>query len=186
VRLIKGGSGCVDALDVTSTTAEKVPPAARPLSGPQRSPELAHMSLDRLRSYRRTLLEEEMRASYWRRLLQARRDLLRADSQPGDHDAVRRVLAEHRSPAGRLATMALHPDGGMPILPKLPELWASGVLAVSEEDRAQLFASLANAESVLSSYREALHRRLDRATGDLIARYRDDPRQCLVALPSSR
>jgi hypothetical protein len=76
----------------------------------------------------------------------------------------------------------LHPDAGMPILPKLPELWASGVQVVTDEQRAELFASLATAESVLSSYREALHKRLDRATGDLIARYAEEPRQCLVAL----
>ena len=140
------------------------------------------MSLDRLRSYRRTLLEEELRASYWRRLVQGRRDLLRADSRPGDHDGVRRVLTEERNPSGRQTVLLLHPDGGMPILPKLPELWASGVQAVTDEQRAELFASLATAESVLSSYREALHKRLDRATGDLIARYAEEPRQCLVAL----
>ena len=140
------------------------------------------MSLDRLRRYRRTLLEEELRASYWRRLLQGRRDLLRADSRPGDHEGVQRVLAEERNPAGRQTVLMLHPDAGMPILPKLPELWASGVHDVTDEQRAELFASLANAESVLSSYREALHKRLDRATGDLIARYAEEPRQCLVAL----
>ena len=144
------------------------------------------MSLDRLRAYRRTLLEEELRTSYWRRLLQARRDLLRADSRPGDLEAVRRVLAEDRGTSGRQVVLMLHPEGGMPILPKLPELWASGVVEMTEEQRAQLFAKLASAESVLSSYREALHRRLDRATADLVARYHDDPRQCLVALPLRR
>jgi hypothetical protein len=141
------------------------------------------MTLDRLRAYRRTLLDEELRASYWRRLVQARRDLLRADSQPGDRDAVRQVLTEERSVSGRQVIMLLHPDGGMPILPRLPELWASGIEDLDEEGRADLFAALANAESVLSSYREALHQRLDRATADLVARYHDDPRQCLVALP---
>jgi hypothetical protein len=141
------------------------------------------MSLDRLRAYRRTLLQEELRTSYWRRLLQARRDLLRADSRPGDHEGVRQVLAEERSTSGRQVILRLHPDGGLPILPKLPELWASGLAPDDDEDRAQLFARLANAESVLSSYREALHHRLDRATADLVARYAEDPRRCLVALP---
>ncbi len=140
------------------------------------------MSLDRLRSYRRTLLEEELRASYWRRLLQGRRDLLRSDSRPGDHEGVQRVLAEERNPTGRQTVLMLHPDAGMPILPKLPELWASGITAVTDDQRAELFASLATAENVLSSYREALHKRLDRATGDLIARYAEEPQQCLVAL----
>ena len=142
------------------------------------------MTLDRLRAYRRTLLQEELRTSYWRRLIQARRDLLRADSRPGDREGVRRVLAEERTSSGRQVILRLHPEGGLPILPKLPELWASAVLPDSDEDRAELFARLANAESVLSSYREALHHRLDRATADLVARYAEDPRRCLVALPA--
>jgi len=71
----------------------------------------------------------------------------------------------------------------MPILPRLPELWASGIETITDEQRAELFASLATAENVLSSYREALHKRLDRATADLVARYAEDPKQCLEALP---
>ncbi|MDQ1726442.1 MAG: hypothetical protein QOK14_487, partial [Frankiaceae bacterium] len=169
------------------TTPVPVPPVRTSVAHtrPQRCPELDHMTLDRLRAYRRTLLDEELRASYWRRLVQGRRDLLRADSQPGDHDAVRRVLTEERALGGRQVVLMLHPDGGMPILPKLPELWASGVDELDDAERASLFAGLANAESVLSSYREALHTRLDRATADLVARYHEDPRLCLVALPSA-
>ena len=73
----------------------------------------------------------------------------------------------------------------MPILPHLPELWASGVDVGDDAERAQLFSRLSSAESVLSSYREALHRRLDRATAELVARYHDDPTQCFVALPAA-
>jgi hypothetical protein len=153
------------------------------LPEPARSPELAHMTLDRLRAYRRTLLEEELRVSYWRRLLQARRDLLRAGSQPGDRRGLRGVLSQDRGTGGRQAILMLHPEGGMPVLPNLPELWATAVDATDEEAAAHLYTRLTSAESVLSSYREALHRRLDRATADLVARYHDDPRQCLVALP---
>jgi hypothetical protein len=71
----------------------------------------------------------------------------------------------------------------MPILPHLPQLWASGIDDGDEQSRAELFTRLASAESVLSSYREALHRRLDRATAELVARYHDDPTECFVALP---
>lgn len=141
------------------------------------------MSLARLRKYRRTLLDEELRASYWRRLIQARRDLLRAGGAPGDRDALRAALTEQRSTRGRQVILTLHPDGGMPILPHLPDLWASGIDDADEQSRAELFARLASAESVLSSYREALHRRLDRATAELVARYHEDPTQCLQALP---
>lgn len=165
-------------------------PASRPVPAtmmrpaPQRVPELAHLDLRRLRTYRRMLLQEELRTSYWRRLIQARRDVLRADTAPGDRIALIESLTEERTQTGRSAIMSLHPDGGMPILPHLPELWAS--LAVEDDtERAELFARLASAESVLSSYREALHRRLDRATADLVARYHEDPLQCLSALPTS-
>jgi len=150
---------------------------------PQRVPELGHMNLRRLRTYRRTLLNEELRASYWRRLLQARRDILRADSPLGDHGALTDVLTEERGSTGRQVILTLHPEVGMPILPQLPDLWACGGYASDDVARAELFARLASAESVLSSYREALHKRLDRATAELVARYHDEPRLCLEALP---
>ncbi len=149
-------------------------------------PELAHLDLTRLRSYRRTLLEEELRTSYWRRLMQAGRDLLRSGGEPGDRQALTEALTEQRGGSGRQVMLTLHPEGGMPILPHLPELWASSVDHDDEAVRAELFARLASAESVLSSYREALHRRLDRATAELVARYHEDPTQCLAALTLER
>jgi hypothetical protein len=155
------------------------------LGAPQRSDELAHMTLDRLRTYRRTLLSEELRTSYWRRLLQARRDLLRSNTVPGDRTALRDALTEARGTAGRQAILALHPAAGMPILPHLPDLWATEAASVSGDGGRELTTRLSSAESVLSSYREALHRRLDRATADLVARYHEEPRSCFVALPAS-
>jgi hypothetical protein len=143
------------------------------------------MTLDRLRTYRRTLLSEELRTSYWRRLLQARRDLLRSGGTPGDRTALRDALTEARSPVGRQAILALHPAGGLPILPHLPELWASEVAPADAQGARELATRLSSAESVLSSYREALHRRLDRATADLVARYHEDPRQCFSVLPTT-
>ena len=176
-------AGRLDTADGAHTAAGVATPhARRPGSAPERSPELAHMNLARLRSYRRTLLDEELRASYWRRLIQARRDLLRANGEPGDRQALTEALTEKRAGAGRQVMLTLHPDGGMPILPHLPELWASSVDRGGDAVRAELFARLASAESVLSSYREALHRRLDRATAELVARYHEDPQQCLVGL----
>jgi len=160
-------------------------PLARVVPAPQKSPELAHMTLPRLRRYRQTLLDEELRASYWRRLIQARRDLLRAANRPGDRAALVDVLTEQRGSGGRQVILTLHPDGGMPILPHLPQLWASGVDDNDDRRRAELFTRLASAESVLSSYREALFKRLDRATAELVARYHEDPAQCFEALPVS-
>src|SRR5947208_16164465 len=45
---------------------------------PERSPDFAHLSLDGLRRYRHALSDEEGRVSYWRRIIQARLDLVRA------------------------------------------------------------------------------------------------------------
>lgn len=197
MSVIKDHAAHDDAQDVSITGVTKpdggraaLPPAradhssANPV-GPQHSPELAHMSLQRLRGYRATLLQEELRASYWRRLLQARRDLLRSYREPGDRTALQDALSEPRATAGRQSILALHPEGGMPILPLLPELWATTVDTGDAAARAQLFSRLASAESVLSSYREALHRRLDRATGELVARYHQEPMACFVALPTT-
>jgi hypothetical protein len=167
-------------------TATRSVPATTLRPPPQRVPELAHLDLKRLRTYRRTLLEEELRTSYWRRLIQARRDLLRADSALGDRIALADALTEQRGTVGRQVILSLHPDGGMPILPHLPELWASGATGLDPDTRRTLFAKLTSAESVLSSYREALHKRLDRATAELVARYHEDPTACLVALEPGR
>jgi hypothetical protein len=168
------------------TSARVTPlPVMRRSSAPQRSEELAHMNLTRLRAYRRTLMGEELRTSYWRRLLQARRDLSRMGDLHGDLGLLREVLTEARGAGGRNAILALHPEGGMPILPQLPELWACETSSQVLVDGRDLTARLASAESVLSSYREALHRRLDRATADLVARYHEDPTLCFVALPKA-
>jgi hypothetical protein len=177
-----GGTGASGTLAAVPACPATRPPPRRK-NTPPRSQELAHMSLDRLRAYRRTLLSEELRTSYWRRLLQARRDLLRAPVHGADLGSLRDALTEERGTGGRQAILALHPDGGMPILPALPDLWASEVTSRTLVDGRELAARLASAESVLSSYREALHRRLDRATADLVARYHEDPRLCFVAIP---
>jgi hypothetical protein len=47
----------------------------------------------------------------------------------------------------------------------------------------ELKHDLAFAELQLSAYRAALHRRLENATTELIARYREEPRLALLALP---
>ena len=159
----------------------RAPSAAAP-PAPQRNPELAHLDLSRLRSYRKTLLGEELRVSYWRRLVQARRDLLRIGAGGDDLVDLKAALTEVRGSANRQAMLTLHPEEGMPILPHLPALWAS--LAEPGEQVEQL-KRLSSAESVLSSYREALHKRLDRATAELVARYHEDPLLCLCALPQA-
>lgn len=182
----------MDAQPGTTALEEPAPPvrprrrAPRPL--PELDPCYGHLCLDALRAYRQVLAEEEHRVSYWRRILQARLDLLRAGldgstAHPLDTEALRPVLADARAGAGRQALVDVLPDGGLPPLPLLAELWQQQVDPADAAGCARLGAALATAERQLSDYRTALHRRIGEATGELIARYREAPALCLSALP---
>jgi hypothetical protein len=155
---------------------------------PERSPDFAHLSLDGLRSYRRTLSDEEGRVSYWRRIIQARLDLVRAaeGGTVATVDNLRGVFAEARVDSGRRALLTLVPSDDIPPLPDLVELWAREPKVGALEDNRRLARDLSKAEAQLSAYRTALHKRLSAATGELIARYREQPDLCLSALPSQR
>lgn len=141
-------------------------------------PELAELALDELRAYRSELLLEESRVSYWRRLLHARMDLVVDDSR--SRQRVRAVLNEHASASQRLAMAPMADAEEKPPLPDLAVLWDSS----AEDER--LLPRLADAEHELSAYRRALHARLDAATAELIARYREEPALALRALPLQR
>jgi len=155
--------------------------SARSRPTPRHAPELAHLSLDELRVYRQELVTEEIRVSYWRRILQARLDLIIGDN---DATALRRlgaVLTEHEVYSRRLAVQQMHVPGGASPLPDLAMLWDTSQLG--EDDDGAVVSRLADAEHQLSSYRRSLHLRLDAATGELIARYHDEPALALTALP---
>ena len=161
---------------------------AAPRPVPERDEAYAHLSLDGLRAYRRALGEEESRVSYWRRILQARLDLLRAGMEGGsaravDTEALRPVLTDERVGAVRRVLVDVVPADDMPPLPQLEQLWQRHADPGDAEAAADLEQSLAAAERQLSDYRNALHRRISEATGELIARYRETPSLCLSALP---
>jgi hypothetical protein len=158
--------------------------AARAVA-PTRSPAFAHLSLDELRTYRQTLLVEEDRVSYWRRILQARLDLLRAGEtrSPDDVGQLRSVLGSEQVNDRRQALVTIVPADDVPPLPDLARLWATSPDPRDAAAQAVLDYELATAETELSAYRSALHRRLSAATLELIARYREQPRLCLRALP---
>src|SRR5438045_2169556 len=155
---------------------------------PERSPAFAHLSLDGLRAYRRALTTEEGRVSYWRRIIQARLDLVRAaeGGTTATADNLRGVFAEARVDSGRKALLTVLPVDDMPPLPDLVDLWARQPVMGDEAHNRALAHDLAKAEAQLSAYRTALHKRLASATGELIARYREQPTLCLSALPSQR
>jgi len=152
---------------------------------PRRLPEHAHLSLEGLRSYRHLLREEESRISYWRRVLQSRLDLLVATG--ADHHDTGRLASMFRGPGGQSARSALLqavPEHDVPPLPDLAPLWSTEVDSSDVEACRALVRELTAAEHVLTVYRSAVVTRLERATTELIARYRENPRQCLDLLPS--
>jgi hypothetical protein len=152
---------------------------------PVRSPEFDHLDLERLREYRKALTAEETRISYWRRLVQARLDLTTLGVGP-DHirlDQLQMALSETRVGLGRLAHLSAEPSESQPPLPDLGGLWSRDVATDDPAALELMRDELQAAESQLSAFRAALHDRLDRATTELIARYREDPTLALRALP---
>jgi hypothetical protein len=157
--------------------------SARPV--PERSPEFSHLTLSGLRAYRKALTAEESRVSYWRRLIQARLDVVTGATAPGDpmaHERIRNLFAESRT-GGRQALVDVVPADDVPPLPDLEALWSRELRPYDFRHTQRLRKDLSHAELQLSAYRAALHRKLTGATQELIARYREDPSQALTALP---
>jgi RsiG-like len=153
---------------------------------PDRDDAFAGVSLSDLRLMRDGLAEEETRVSYWRRIVQARMDVIRTEAGEGDRVAdLGRVLADARGSHRRLAHISVEPVEGLPPLPDLARLWAAEVDPDDSAAREGLLDRLAEAESRLSDYRRELHGRIDKVTAELIARYREDPRLALSVLPGS-
>ena len=169
----------------TRTTTRSTGSDRRPAAGrrpAQRVPHLEHLELSALRVYRQDLLTEESRVSYWRRILQARLDTTvgRGDERT-PAPKLKSVLSQHQESSRRLAVHTVHDAMGVPPLPDLTVLWESGAAGnVADDD---MVVRLAAAEIELSAYRRALHERLDDATSELIARYREQPALALCALP---
>jgi len=166
-----------------SRPASRRKPGPRPL--PTRNALFSHLDLDGLRSYRSALSDEEGKVSYWRRILQARLDVVLAGSgRELDADRLRPVLTTERVGAGRQALVSILPVDDIPPLPSLAELWDRRVDPSDHAGQARLATDLRAAEVELSDYRSALHRRIAEATGEMIARYREEPALCLSALPT--
>jgi hypothetical protein len=161
------------------------PTADRFHAPPERSPDFAHLSLDGLRQYRAALGSEEGRVSYWRRIVQARLDLVRAadDGTTANVEDLANLFTERQGGATRSALLTVMPVDDMPPLPDLGAVWAREPIPGDSKHNNALIRDLTSAESQLSAYRTALHRRLASATSELIARYREHPDLCLSALP---
>lgn len=156
---------------------------------PEPSPEYAHLTIAELRSYRAALADEERRVSYWRRIIQARCDVVRAgDSLRSTGrvgvDDLRGVLAEVRANRHEAFARIVPVVDDIPPLPDLATLWDRTPSPDDVEQNEALALDLAAAEAQLSACRSALHERIDAATAELIARYRSKPDLCLEILPS--
>lgn len=144
--------------------------------------ELAGLELDELRDYRERLRAEEEKVSYWRRLVHARLDLLRADSGADGSLSLAdlaRVLGDTGSGRARAVLVGMRAADPLPDLPTLADVWR---VPENAAQVAEALAHLGVAEEQLTAYRRALHERIDEATGELITRYRADPTCALSAL----
>ena len=148
---------------------------------PQRDPRFGDVDLPELRHRRSGLTDEESRVSYWRRIIQARIDLIDKGDRVSVADGLSRVLADSRSSHRRIAALSVDSAEGLPPLPDLADLWQR-MAPQDSVDRAELLTLLREAEFRLSEYRRELHARIDQVTGELIARYRENPALALTAL----
>ena len=156
-------------------------PAPEP---PVIDPAYAGLTLADLRDLRRELGDEESRVSYWRRIIQARIDLLTRGATDGDLvERLTSVLAESGAVHRRLANLSVRPAADIEALPDLHVLWTRVVDPNDSAAVAEFVDALREAETNLSAMRREIHQRLDEATGQLIARYRQDPTLALSALP---
>ncbi len=155
-----------------------------PPTPPEVDPAYSGLTLEDLRDLRRELGDEESRVSYWRRIIQARIDLLTRGSSDGDIvERLTSVLAESGGVHRRLANLSVRPAGDIAALPDLHVLWTRVVDTRDTEAVAGFVEELRAVETDISALRREIHQRLDEATGQLIARYRQDPTLALTALP---
>ena len=100
---IKGTRNHADAAN-EAAESEEMPnrPTADRKTPPERDPQFAHLDLAGLRDFRSTLTHEESRVSYWRRIIQARLDIVNSarDGSATTVDDLRNVFAE-RAPSTR-------------------------------------------------------------------------------------
>ncbi len=146
---------------------------------------LMDLSLDDLRILRRHLTDEEGRVSYWRRLFQARLDML-GDDQRVDTRDVRAILEDASNAPRRWQALGLHPADIDTSMPEAQSLWQRVVDLNDPQQRASYARVLRQMEDSLSKNRKSLHKQIDAVTAELIARYRTNPSLALTALPLQR
>lgn len=148
-------------------------------------PTLRDLSLDDLRQLRQQLTDEESRVSYWRRLFQARLDMINHDDEVDTYD-VQQVLRDASNAPRRWQALGLHPADIDTAMPEAQELWGRVVDLNDVEQRDAYTRLLTQMEGSLSRNRKALHAQIDLVTEELIQRYKANPALALTALPIRR
>jgi hypothetical protein len=166
-------------------TKDRPEMAVRSVPDPVDDLRLHKLSLRDLREYRRRLTVEEQRVSYWRRLVQARLDIVAAgrSGQPLGPKQIIAALGETYRQQNHNAFTPIESYDDLPPLPDLITLWSTPLVPHGSDGDSATINALSEAEMMLSTYRNALHRRLDTATGELIRRYKVNPALCLEVLP---
>jgi hypothetical protein len=146
------------------------------------------MPLVELRRYRQVLRGDESNVSYWRRVLFGRMDLLRKVSarDTGEHhagvggvDDLASALRDTATGHSHLALVRIGSASDLPPFPGLDELWARDADPTNPVEVAEFLTALDDAAGRVTEYRGQILRRIDAATTELVARYRDDPDACL-------
>lgn len=139
--------------------------------------DLSDIGFHALRAYRARLREDEDRVSYWRRLVQARLDLIKAE-KAAESLSLRDLLTSLSSTASgvrRQQFLSVKAEDPLPFLPGLDDLWTAAIDPNDPAGNDALVAALSAAETTLSRYRKALHGRIDAATAELVSRYKSNP-----------
>lgn len=160
------------------------PPSTQPPSVP-----LTELTLAQLRGYRDALRHEADRVSYWRRVAHGRIDLLTAQQKAGwrlTSEQLSKALADTGSGRNRAGLMRIEAAEPLPALPELDEIWTEHVDPADTAAVQQFLERLQHAGHQLDEYRNALHRRVDEATAELIRRYREEPSRALDLLVAAR
>lgn len=147
---------------------------------------LQRLDIDTLREYRARLNEDEEKVSYWRRLIQMRLNLIKAE-KGADHLATRDLVSALGSTGTgqrRQQLLSVDAQDELPQLPGLDDLWTAAIDPTDEAATALLVEELHRVERELSGYRSKLHDRHNAATAELIRRYKANPDLCLTLLPA--
>jgi hypothetical protein len=151
---------------------------------PERDPTLEHLVLAELRLARQVLVDEVERVTFWRLVIRARADRLRAGrSSAATTPHLLRALSDARRAPERVAVLL---EKGHPpvVLMDLAELCARELEPDDAVAVLSLGRDLADSEASLTDFRRRLQDRVRTVTDELVARYRESPELALLLLPS--